>query len=62
VSVPIRELERQRQEWLSRLAVAAERWVQAKSAGLDAEHYARAMRDAERHTRRLERRIKRRRR
>jgi hypothetical protein len=57
---PLEDLEAERQEWLHRLAVAAERWVNAQTAGQDAEHYVRAMRDAERNSRRLERRIKRR--
>ncbi len=45
---------------MRRLAVAAERWVYLKTAGLDTSQEDEQMREAERQSRRLERRIRRR--
>lgn len=63
--VHIDELRAEHETWMSRLARAAEAWVNAKAAGMSTDElseYARQMEEAERHTRRLERRIRRRKR
>jgi hypothetical protein len=60
--VPIDELQVEHREWMSKLARAAEAWVQARAKGLPTEHYDRQMREAEQHSRRLERRMRRRKR
>jgi hypothetical protein len=59
--VPVDDLRAEREAWMTRLMRAAEAWVHARAAGLPTDHYDREMREAERHTRRLERRIRRRR-
>jgi hypothetical protein len=60
--VPVDELRDELDTWMRRLSRAAEAWVNARAAGLPTDDYASQMEEAERHTRRLERRIKRRRR
>lgn len=58
--VPLDDLRSQHEAWMSKLNRAAEGFVTARAGGLDTDHYARQMREAERKTRSLERRIKRR--
>lgn len=60
MSTPVDDLKAELEQWFRELALAAERWVQARTAGQPTEAYDRRMREAERHTRRLERAIKRR--
>lgn len=59
--VPLDELRADHEKWMQALSQAAERWVNARAAGLPTDVYDRQMEEAERNTRRLERRIKRRR-
>jgi hypothetical protein len=58
--VPLDGLRAELDEWMRRLDVAAECWLTARAAGLDTDQSERAIREAQEHTRRLERRIARR--
>jgi hypothetical protein len=58
--VPVSELEQELEKWHARLRRAAEAWVQERAAGRSTTLADKQMREAEHHTRRLERRIRRR--
>jgi hypothetical protein len=58
--VPVSELEQELEEWHACLRRAAEAWVQERAAGRSTALADKQMREAEHHTRRLERRIRRR--
>lgn len=60
--VSITDLQVELAEWERRLCVAAERWVEARAAGVDTSHLEAEQQRCERNVRRLERRIRRRRR
>jgi hypothetical protein len=58
--VPIADLVLERDEWARWMAVAAERWVAAKAAGVDTRELDQEQARCEREWRRLDRRIRRR--
>jgi hypothetical protein len=58
--VPIDELIAERDEWGRRMALAAERWVNAKAAGVDTRELDEEQARCEREWRALDRRIRRR--
>lgn len=58
-SASIRSLAAERDEWGRRMAQLAERWVRARAAGVSTTEIDREMANADRHWRRLDRRIRR---
>lgn len=58
--MPLEELRAEHKAWMLALSRAAEAWVNAHTAGQPTDHYERKMREAEQNTRRLERRMRRR--
>jgi len=59
-AVPIDDLIAERDEWARRMAVAAERWVAARAAGVDTRELDEEQARCEREWRKLDRRIRRR--
>jgi flagellar biosynthesis chaperone FliJ len=58
--VPIETLRDELAEWMARLEKAGEDWLTARAARTSTDAVDRRIREAEQHTRRLERRINRR--